>query len=152
MKAAKQFFKFVKDGYSSIEESYNNLVVQGNSEFDKLYMPNDTNSQGLLTPTGHINDGIITKDGQVISTSPEDNIIASKATPKVVNSKTTYSNNAKKEYDNSLILSILEKISDGVEGMVINEKKSVENLEVIKNSSQKTAKQTRMSTKLAVNI
>ena len=110
---------------------------------------NNMNKTPILS---NMRDGIIFKDNNIVHTDPNDNIIASKSTPKVVNNSESYRSNAEVIASNLAVVKMLDQIKENLDGVLINGRKSVENLEVIKNSSQKTASQTKGSVSPAFNI
>lgn len=71
---------FWEDYYNRVSE-FNRLLQSGSAgkgAYDKYHIPIELTAQGYKDRVRKVNDAIITKDGKIIQTNPQDNIIATK--------------------------------------------------------------------------
>ena len=94
-------------------------------------------------PGGFLNDGVIFKDNKIIQTHEDDHIIASKNKPQVLDDTRISKRSVEERNDNREVIQALQQIVSGIEGMLIEGRKTSENLEHIKGYSNKTASNTR---------
>ncbi len=93
--------------------------------------------------TSHMNDGIIFKDNRVVSTHPDDHIIASKNKPEVINDSSSAKRKFEEQKENLEMIASLKEIVEGITNLLQENRKSSEILEKISLASYKTANNIR---------